>query len=102
MPLVGFVVGKKVSKLAVKRNKARRRIREAYRLLRKELLESNDDSMCLWNWYALVFVGREATLNATYKEIEDSVRQTVTRAAQRVRKDKPGDAKPKHDLRVNN
>ena len=34
LPLTGFVVGKKFSKKAVKRNKVKRRIREAYRLFR--------------------------------------------------------------------
>jgi ribonuclease P protein component len=41
MPLVGFVISKKFSKKAVIRNRFKRKLREVYRLYRKDIENSN-------------------------------------------------------------
>ncbi|MFX7025311.1 ribonuclease P protein component, partial [Acinetobacter baumannii] len=48
---MGFVVAKKVSKSACLRNKVKRRIREAYRLMRSSDPEIRQE---LAQWYAMV------------------------------------------------
>ncbi len=77
LPLVGFVVAKKVSKSACLRNKAKRRLREAYRLLRlsdPELLQE------LAQWYAMVFVVHSKAFEATWTELRDAVSKSIVRA----------------------
>lgn len=44
MPFVGFVAAKKVLKSAVARNRVKRRVREAYRLLTRSLRDGHSDS----------------------------------------------------------
>jgi len=83
LPLAGFVVSTKVSKSACKRNRARRRIREAYRALRTEYQAGSQDGLRLDNLYAVVFVGHEPALTATFKEIEKAVFDALTRAARK-------------------
>ncbi|MFX5668415.1 ribonuclease P protein component, partial [Acinetobacter baumannii] len=61
LPLVGFVVAKKVCKSACLRNKVKRRIREAYRLLR---LSDSQARQELAQWYAMVFVIQPKALEA--------------------------------------
>ena len=87
-PLAGFVVAKKVSKSSCKRNRAKRRIREAYRLLRTDVFDGRRDDIALQDWYALVFVANDAALTASYQEIEDSVVNVLVRASSKNRKDK--------------
>jgi ribonuclease P protein component len=97
-PLAGFVVAKKVSKSACKRNRAKRRIREVYRLLRTDIFEGRRDDIALQDWYALVFVANEAAIQASYAQIKDSVIEALVRASGKSRKDKRS---PNHDQRVN-
>lgn len=40
---VGFTVSKKISKLATKRNKAKRRLREAFKILSQKYCQENSD-----------------------------------------------------------
>ncbi len=60
-PLIGFVISKKTIRLAINRNKAKRKLREAVRNLIKCNLEFSQD---IKNWYAIVFV-----INKELKEI---------------------------------
>jgi ribonuclease P protein component len=78
MPLAGFVIAKKVSKSACKRNRAKRRIREAYRLIRHE---SPEFCQSLEQWYALVFVMHDKVLVASWEEIRTAVNSCLARAA---------------------
>lgn len=88
-PLVGFVVGKKVHVRATQRNKAKRRLREAYRRLRQELKSSEDaQKYDLDQWYALAFHVKPEVLGATFGEISDSVAECLEKAAQRFGKKK--------------
>ena len=77
---VGFAVSRQV-RTAVKRNRVRRRLREAYRR-RRELFPED---------LAMVFVGRPAALTADFKALLDDVaaaQATVTEkvAAERERR----------------
>src|SRR5688572_7121182 len=56
LPLVGFVIGKKVYAKATQRNRAKRRVREAYRLWRLKLIQNPEEqSYNLQQWYSLVW-----------------------------------------------
>ena len=96
MPLVGFVVSKKTLKNATERNRAKRRIREAYRLLSKEFRGLNEHerlsdeprfagntspkALSLDQWYAMVFVASSKALAAKYEEIEEAVAHCIAKA----------------------
>lgn len=69
---IAVVVGKKVSKRAVDRNKIKRRIREVLRLLIKQ------DVFRLGNM--IVVMAKPDALGATYQDIEKSVQQVLQRA----------------------
>ena len=66
---VGFVTGKKVGN-AVARNRARRLLREAYRLQRPQLKPG----------YHLVLVGRKRLAQASYAEAERDLLYVLRRA----------------------
>jgi len=75
----GFIVGKKVHKLAVKRNRVKRLVREAYKELR------NAEAFPLKNYQQLVFIPRSAAVDADYKKIYDAVEDCVRRAARKFK-----------------
>jgi len=77
MPLVGFVVAKKVCKSAVVRNRTKRRIREAYRLLRQT---PQAETLALSQWYALAWVVHDKALAASWQEIQQTVTASLTKA----------------------
>jgi ribonuclease P protein component len=80
MPLVGFVVAKKVCKSACARNRAKRRIREAYRILRTD---ERAAALSLGQWYALVWVVHEKAMGSSWQEIKDTVADCLRRADSR-------------------
>jgi ribonuclease P protein component len=83
-PLVGFVVGKKVDSRSTQRNRIKRRLREAYRLFRKQLMESGENERYnLLQWYALAWHVKPEALTASSSEISDSVAECLEKAAQR-------------------
>ncbi len=74
LPRIGFVVGKKIHKKATKRNKVKRRLREAYRSLRDKkphLVISFKD---------IIFIARPPILEQDYFEIEKSVDKCLKKA----------------------
>ena len=82
LPFVGFVIGKKVHAKAVQRNRAKRRVREAYRLLREKLMKSDGSAKTsLLHWYALVWHIRIEAIDAPFQQICDSVEECLTQAA---------------------
>lgn len=84
LPLVGFVIGKKVHAQAVRRNRAKRRVREAYRLYRRKLLEeSGDQARALQHWYSLVWNIRSEALDAPFADICRCVGECLTKATDR-------------------
>lgn len=74
MPLVGFVVAKKVCKSACVRNRAKRRLREAYKIIRAA---SHGE---LAKWYALVWVAHEKIVDAGWEEIQTTITDCLVKA----------------------
>ncbi len=68
--LAGFVVGRRVSNKAALRNKVRRRLREAYRLRRRQV-KSN-----VW----LIFVAQPPAGKADFHQIAAAVEQSLRQA----------------------
>jgi len=73
----GFVVSKKIHKRAVKRNRIKRQIREAYRNARKEGIIKE------LKWRSLIFLARQACLESDYKSIYDAVVDCINKAKKR-------------------
>lgn len=71
---VGFVVSKKIHKRSVKRNKIKRLLREAYRTALK-----NNDIPSSQRWVSLIFTAREASLNADFQKVYNSVVTLINR-----------------------
>lgn len=69
---IAFAVGLKVSKSAVKRNRARRQLREAVRLMIKSGLIGN-------GWY-LLFTAKPDILNRNYAEISGECASLIKKA----------------------
>jgi ribonuclease P protein component len=72
LPMTGFVVSKKVSKSACLRNKMKRRTRESYRLLRTQALSQ---------WYVMILVIKENTLNASWADLCRTMETAFNEAA---------------------
>jgi ribonuclease P protein component len=83
-PLVGFVIGKKVQAKATGRNRAKRRVREAYRLHREELLlAGGEPARKLQQWYSLVWNIRNEAINAPFAEIRRCVGECLSKATEK-------------------
>ena len=64
----GFVVGKKIHKRAVKRNKIKRRLREIYLLAEKE-----NQNAALKNAVSVIFIAKNSILDLSYQQLKESV-----------------------------
>ena len=71
---VGFVVSKKFHKRAIKRNRTKRIMREAYRALLKE--NKIDKAQ---RHISIVFLARNGALNANYQQIYNSIKYLVNK-----------------------
>ncbi len=69
IPRLGITTGKKIGK-AVKRNRCRRLIREAYRHILPEITQGVD----------LVFVARTATVDSNTGKVEQAMRELLKKA----------------------
>lgn len=87
LPLTAFVAGKKTLSKASDRNRAKRRLREAYKAVKSGsgLKDADDMSDCiqLKQWYAMVFVVQSGVLNGDFKDIVKSVRLCLEKANQK-------------------
>ncbi len=69
---IGFVVGKKVHKSAVKRNRIKRQMREVVRLLlKKDALKSG---------FHLAFIAKPAVFGKEYGEIEKDIKSILEKS----------------------
>jgi len=74
LPMTGFVVSKKASKSACRRNRMKRRIRDAYRKIRTESLNQ---------WYVMILVVKESVLNAHWADLCRTMEAAFSEAAQK-------------------
>ena len=73
---VGVVVSKKIHKRAVRRNRIKRLIREAYRLILK-----SGEADCLQNRLSVIFVGRKGALDCDFSDIKKSILKLLNKAS---------------------
>lgn len=83
LPLVGFSISKKVFKSACKRNRAKRRVREAYRLLKNSFDDSFRQEAAMHRWYALVYVINPTALTLGFTEIAAAIRESLLKAGKK-------------------
>ncbi len=76
----GFVVGKKVHKKAVKRNRIKRLIREAY----KDISKTRTFSLKVYG--TMIFIARPAIIESDYKTVHAAVADCVKKADKRYNK----------------
>lgn len=74
---VGFIVGKKVHKRAVKRNRIKRVLREIYKNL------SKSEDYPLKNFQQIIFLARPAIIEADREQMYDAVVNCVNRAGKK-------------------
>lgn len=100
--MVGFVVSKKTSKSACKRNRVKRQTREAYRRLSRLIYANEKEHIALNRWYALVFVIHPKALTSKFDEIAKSVESCLIRAESKFGSDiSTRKQKAKNDLHIN-
>jgi ribonuclease P protein component len=93
----GFIVRRSAGG-AVRRNRVRRAIREAYRLERSEFESSLGDSLGEGMELHLAFLwlgNREASGRVRYQEIENEVRTALRKLSRRLRSDSDADTERK-------
>ena len=69
---VGFVVSKKISKRAVKRNRIKRLMRESYRLIIKNKIENN-------TYMSLIFVASSNLIKKDFKYIDLEIKKILAK-----------------------
>lgn len=69
---VGFVVSKKTHKLAVKRNRIKRLMRESYRLLQKENMLGISQK-----FMSLIFIGGEKSLFLDFFQMKSTIKKLL-------------------------
>jgi ribonuclease P protein component len=72
---VAFVIKKNLCKNAVDRNRAKRRVIGAYKIVKTQLLDTGK-----LNWQAIVWIINEKTLTATWDEVKTTVLNCLTQA----------------------
>jgi ribonuclease P protein component len=84
LPMVGFVVSKKISKSACQRNKMKRRLREAYRKVTGSMSENTGAGNApLRKLYAVVLVIREGMLKTSWSDTCTTMENALLEAARR-------------------
>ncbi len=105
-PFVGFVVSKKVCQKATERNRVKRRAREAYRLLSRELRQLREDSKrslydvmeSLSGWYALVWVLNESAVSASWRDVCMTMEHCLVDAAKKYGNGKSKEKQPRPNV----
>ena len=76
LPKVAFIVGLGVSKKATKRNLIKRRMRNAYQLVKQKLFNINNK---LSSVSVLIWVAHPTIASATFKQIKDSTEKILNK-----------------------
>ncbi len=71
---VGFVVGKKIHKKAIKRNRIKRHIKEAFKKYKQEHPEYSN------YWYSMIFLARPDTLDTDFNQVYNAVKNCMNKA----------------------
>ena len=79
LPKVAFIVGTKIDKRSVKRNLIKRRMREAYKIVKKKLFQINKN--ILDNYFAFIWIANLPAKDATFDEIVRSMESLLCLAA---------------------
>ena len=82
-PLVGFSISKKVLKSACKRNRAKRRVREAYREIRRTAEPELVAQVKMERFYSLVFVINPSVLTAKFDDVSAAVKDSLIKATKK-------------------
>jgi len=82
-PMIGFSISKKVLKSACKRNRAKRRVREAYRQVKTTFDDVFRQEAAMHRWYALVYVINPLALTAGFDEIAASIKESLLKAGKK-------------------
>ena len=80
---MGFSISKKVLKSACKRNRAKRRVREAYRHIRKAAEPALIAQVRMERFYSLVFVINPSALTAKFDDISTAVKDSLIKATKK-------------------
>ncbi|OGI20236.1 MAG: hypothetical protein A3B68_05265 [Candidatus Melainabacteria bacterium RIFCSPHIGHO2_02_FULL_34_12] len=75
-PKVAFIVGIRVDKKANKRNLIKRRMRAAYKMLKKELVTQNENSTGVFIWIA-----NPGIKEATFQQIRQTMSVLISKIA---------------------
>lgn len=81
--MVGFAISKKMLKSACKRNRAKRRAREAYRLTRLEQIAGDTDDFSLFRFYSLIFVINPSILALDFTQVRKAMDDCLSKAAKK-------------------
>jgi len=79
-PKVGFIVAKKVQKKATGRNKIKRRMREAYRSIKKSNIEAVNE------FGSIIFIARPAIIESDYIDIYKNIELCLQKAVKRQKR----------------
>lgn len=79
-PKVGFIVAKKVEKKATGRNKIKRRMREAYKNIRKTNIETVNE------FDSIIFIARPAIIDSDYIDIYKNIELCLQKALKRQKR----------------
>jgi len=82
-PLVGFSISKKVLKSACKRNRAKRRVREAYRTIKNAADPQLVAQVRMERFYSLVFVINPSVLTLRYDDVSAAVKESLIKASKK-------------------
>lgn len=80
-PKIGFVVSKKVHKRAVKRNRIKRQMREAYRIIKL------DNPELIINFDSILFISRPTIYGKDFHQIHKSMVQCLQKGQKFIKKE---------------
>lgn len=77
LPKTSFIAGLNIDKRATKRNQIKRRMREAYKLIKKKLITTNNNILSLCS--VLIFIANPNIKSATFEQIRETMLDLLTK-----------------------